>query len=51
METKDYCACNDCTIGIDWDNAFYVTKKEFINNRKTGYDCFLYCPHCGKKID
>ena len=45
--------CCECYIGIylDCDIAGFMTREAFCHIENVNYECFRFCPKCGKKID
>ena len=43
----------ECYIGIclDSDITGFITRKTFYQIGNVNYECFRFCPKCGKKID
>ena len=49
-EATDDC---ECYIGIylDCDSRVFMKLKDFYCEEKENFECFKFCPKCGKKID
>lgn len=43
----------ECYIGVclDRDITGFITRRTFYQIENVNYECFRFCPKCGKKID